>query len=288
MRRLLNTWVVAAVMAAVCLTGGASAGAVSGDANLPSAASLIERNATARGGLAAWRKVKTMTQFGHLEGATIGASTPNPAGASRKIGAPPHARSVAYTMYLARPQKMRLEVQVDGATAIRMFDGSHGWTIAPSPKGPIVAEFSPDEVRVAGAQQDLDGPLIDAPARGTKVDVEALESINGHDNYRLKLTTKDGTVRHLWIDGQTYLDTKVDGTRVAGGRTWPTETYFIAYKKVGHIIVPQVIETAIAGVRSTERVVIDRVVLNAPFEDSYFAPPMRTDAANARLFASPN
>ena len=121
--------------------------------------------------------------------------------------------------------------------------------------------------------------MIDAAAKGTKVDVEALESVNGHDNYRLKLTTKDGTVRHLWIDANTYLDTKVDGTRIAGGRSWPTATYFTAYRKVGGVVVPHVIETAISDVHSTERVVIDRVVLNTHLEDSYFAPPMRADAA---------
>ncbi len=248
------------------------------DPALPSVGSIIARNATARGGLEAWREIRTMTQFGHLEGTTMGGMAPK-AGAERKPAVPRQARSVAYTMYLARPQKMRLEVQVAGATAIRMFNGTHGWTMAPSPKGPIVAEFSPDEDRAAGSQQDLDGPLIDAPVKGTKVEVEALEPVNGRDNYRLKVTTKDGTSRHVWVDAQTYLETKVDGTRVVGGRVWPSETYFLSYKKVGKLLVPQVMETAIKDVRSTERVVIDRVVVNAPVKDSYFSPPLRSEIA---------
>jgi hypothetical protein len=267
----------AAFLSLSMLAGGAhSAG---GTQVLPSAAEIIDRNATARGGIAAWRNVKTMTQFGHLEGGSPGSGATKSAHASSNAGALPHTRSVGYTMYLARPHKMRLEVQVEGATAIQMFDGSRGWRIAPSPQGPVVAEYSAEEARVAASQQDLDGPLIDSKANGTKVEVEALEAINGTDNYRLKLTTKDGSVRHLWVDARTYLDTKIDGVRVVGGRAWPSATYFTAYQKVGNLLVPHLIETAVNDTRSTERIVIDRVVLNAPMKDSYFAPPTRSDTS---------
>ena len=243
---------------------------------LPSATNVIARNAEARGGLPAWHALESLSELGHLEKNPLGVAPPKGAHAHRREAQSPNTPQVSYRMYLARPHKLHLEVQVDALTAIQMFDGESGCTITPSAQGPVVRDWGPAEVEAAAGQQDLDGPLIDAVLKGTKVKVEAIEPVQGRDNYRLALTLKSGLVRHLWVDAETYLDTKIDGTRIIGDHPWPTETYFSGYKRVGAVLIPHVLETTIADVHSAERIVIDRIVVNQKYEDSFFTPPVRS------------
>ncbi len=249
--------------------------AAAGSRPLPSATQVIARNAEARGGLAAWHALQSLSELGHLEKNPLGVAAPKSAHAHRREAQSPNTPKVSYRMYLARPHKLHLEVQVDELTAIQMFDGEHGCTITPSAQGPVVRDWGTAEAEAAAGQQDLDGPLIDAVLKGTRVRVEAIEPVQGRDNYRLALTLKSGVVRHVWVDAETYLDTKIDGARVIGDRPWPTETYFSGYKWVGAVLIPHVLETTIADVHSTERVVIDRILVNRKYEDSFFTPPVR-------------
>ena len=56
------------------------------------------------------------------------------------------------------------------------------------------------------------------------------------------------------------------------------ETYFSAYKKVHGLVIPHALDTAVVGVRTTQRIIVDRVVLNPVIEDARFVPelPERT------------
>jgi len=45
-------------------------------------------------------------------------------------------------------------------------------------------------LKEAARQADLDGPLVDYAAKGTKIEMEASRRLGGKDNYRLKLTFK--------------------------------------------------------------------------------------------------
>ena len=242
---------------------------------LPSAAKVTARNAEARGGLAAWQVVESLAELGHLEKAATQAPRPRGAPARHRPAEPSKVPLVKYRMYLARPHKMRLEIQVEELTALQLFDGARGATITPSAQGPMVREWPAGEVAAAAGQQDLDGPLLDSVRKGTKVKVEAVEQVQGRDNYRLALTLSNGVVRHLWIDAETFLDTKIDGSRIIGDRAWATETYFGDYRKVGSLVIPHALETTVADAHSGERLVIDRVVVNQKHDDSFFAPPAR-------------
>ena len=236
----------------------------------------MARNALARGGLPAWQAVDSIAELGHVEKAATQAPRPRGAPARHKAAEQANVPIVKYRMYLARPHKMRLEIQVEELTAIQLFDGTRGATITPSAQGPMVREWPAGEAAAAAGQQDLDGPLLDAVRKGTKVRVEAVEPVLGRDSYRLALTLSNGVVRHVWVDTETFLDTKIDGTRVIGDRPWPTETYFSDYRKVGSLMIPHARETTVADAHAGERLVIDRVVVNKKYDDSFFVPPVRT------------
>ncbi len=263
-----------ATTAAAILPGIAAAGPEAAPppaAAVPTAEQIGERNAQARGGLQAWRELKTLSEKGYVEHGQI-------KGPRKRHGTPNGGRgaleqSVPFTLQIKRPHKLRLEMDLGDVAALQLFDGKDGWTLQPSAKGPLLRRFGPAEAEAHAEQSDPEGPLIDAAAKGTMVTLDGADTVEGHRAYKLTLTLKSGQVRHVWVDQQTYLDLKVDGSRLIEGRTWPAETYFYDWKSVGGLKLPYRVETAINDVRTSSRIVIEHVVVNAPLADAVFALP---------------
>jgi hypothetical protein len=52
---------------------------------------------------------------------------------------------------------------------------------------------------------------VDYAAKGTRVEFDGAEKVEGHDTYKLKVIEKSGHTVHVWIDAKTFLETKIDG-----------------------------------------------------------------------------
>jgi hypothetical protein len=128
-------------------------------------------------------------------------------------------------------------------------------------------------MKQAAQQQELDGFLIDYKAKGSKVEADGMEQVNGHDAYKLKLTLKDGEVRHVWVDAKTFLDVKIDGTRRMDGKARQVATYMSDYRNVKGVKVPFVMETSVEGVNGSERIAIKQVEVNPKLADAQFTRP---------------
>jgi outer membrane lipoprotein-sorting protein len=115
---------------------------------------------------------------------------------------------------------------------------------------------------------------MDYNAKGTKVEVQGIQTVEGRQAYNLKLTLKSGQGLHVWVDAETFLDVKVDGTpRRLDGKYHPVETYFRDFRQVKGLMVPYVLETAVEGTKRTEKIRIENVVVNPKLEDSHFTKP---------------
>ena len=247
-----------------------------------SAQEVVAKNVAARGGLKAWRAVKTMRMTGKIDAGRLRTKPPVPMYAMTKIHfdpsktkIPPEGKMIQlpFVMNLERPNKMRFEMQFLGDTAIQAYDGANGWKLRPFLGRHEVESFTPEEKKYASQQQELDGFLIDYAAKGSKVESEGIEKVNGHDAYKLKLTLKDGDVRHVWVDAKSFLDAKIDGTRRMDGKPRPVATYFRDYKSVKGLEIPFTMETTVQGVKDSEMISIQQVELNPKLADAQFARP---------------
>jgi outer membrane lipoprotein-sorting protein len=178
-----------------------------------------------------------------------------------------------FVMDLKRPNKMRFEMEFRGATAVQAYDGLNGWKLRPFLGRREVEPFTTDEMKQAAQQQELDGFLINYAAKGTTVEADGMEKVNGQEAYKLKLTLRDGQLRHVWVDARTFLDVKIDGTRRMDGKSRQVATYFRDYRNVNGLKVPFVMETSVDGVNGSEKIVIQQVALNPKLTDAQFAIP---------------
>ena len=185
---------------------------------------------------------------------------------------PKEQAQLPFRMELKRPRKSRLEIDFRGKTAIQVYDGTKGWKVRPFLNRHEVEAFTADELKAAALQSDLDGPLVDYAKKGTKVALEGTDKVEDNDTYRLKLTFKNGSVQHLWIDAKTFLEAKIEGTpRRLDGKSHSVEVYYRDFRPVSGLMMPFVLETKVQGIKQTEKILIEKATVNTAVEDSRFA-----------------
>jgi hypothetical protein len=218
---------------------------------------IIAKNAAARGGDDAWRKIHTMIWAGHIDSA----NAPTP--------------SVPFVLTLKRPSSTRFELTTMNQRILRMFDGKAGWKIRPSSGGvPDVQAYSPAEVRYSSEEQVIDGPLLDHAAKGIAVSLDGTDMLDDRKAYRLLVTLPSGAHRHVWVDAQSFLDVKYDREAPSlMGKPVTVEVSYRDYREVDGLKLPYTLESGVVGMPKKDKLVIDRVSINPPLNDSMFVKP---------------
>lgn len=237
------------------------------------------KNAAARGGVKAWLAVQTMSMTGKMDAGRIKPPA-KPVGVMEKGRRPKPVIQeegklveLPFVLEMQRPHKTRLEIEFAGQTAVQVFDGKNGWKLRPFLGRREVEAYTPDEMKSAEQLQDMEGVLINHAAKGTKLALDGMEQVEGKDAYKLRLTMKDGQVKHIWIDAKTFLDVKMDGTRKLNGKPRTVATYFRNYKSVDGLQIPHLVETSVEGIRGSEKINVEMVAINTKLEAKRFAKP---------------
>jgi outer membrane lipoprotein-sorting protein len=232
------------------------------------AAQIVDKNAAARGGLAAWRAVGAITMQGEMD-------------AGGKTDA-----KLPYVMNLKRPHKNRLEIRFQDQTAVQTFDGKQGWKYRPYLGRTEAEPLAPAELKVAAAADELDGPLIDHAAKGVRVELQGMDKVEGKNAYKLKLTPATGAARSVWVDSTSFLEVKIDGEpRKLDGRPHKVAIFYRDYKTVGGLNIPHTLETVVEGVKQTRKIVVKSVTINPKLDDALFGKPLPAAAASGKTSA---
>jgi outer membrane lipoprotein-sorting protein len=186
---------------------------------------------------------------------------------------------VPVTLELKRPRKMRMEMTFQGMTGIQAFDGSSGWQLMPFSGRKDPEPMSPDDVKEAEEQADIDGSLVDWKDKGHSVELIGKEPVEGADAYKLKVTLKSGDVRYVWLDAEYFLELRSEGKRMIRGSEMETETSYGDYKEVDGILFPFAIEGGAKGQPERQKVTVEKIELNPEIEDGRFVQPAAAPAA---------
>jgi hypothetical protein len=256
--RRLASWGL--ISAACCLPLLAGAAPATEPGGAPDLAQILAKNAAARGGLEAWRKVQTMVWGGHVErGDGSGAGMP-------------------FMFFQKRPNRTRFEIVVDKAKAVRVFDGDQGWKLRPAASGRAeVQAYTEEERRAARDALVIDGPVLDGKAKGVDVKLDGLDEVEGRKAFRLLARLPSGAMERVWVDAETFLEVKYDRPSRDASAPPATAVYLRNYKAFEGLQIPFTIETRASGGQVGDRLVIERIAVGAPLPDGMFArPDLRT------------
>jgi hypothetical protein len=258
------------------------------------AAQVLEKHIAARGGAQAWNAVQGLQLTGKIDAgrgdnharamkiveagkkATGRGTNAEIAAANGPKDTETQAQlQLPFTLDLKRRNKMRLEILVAGKPAVQVYDGQQGWKLRPFLNRTDSEPFTKEEAKTEASRDDLDGPLIGSAAKGAKVDLDGAELLDGQPAYRLKVTQKNGDVKHVWVDSKTFLDVKIDGfPRRMDGKMHNVYVYQRDFRKVeGGVMIPFVQETAVDGYSDKHKLIIDKATVNPRLDDALFAKP---------------
>jgi len=255
------------------------------------AAQVVDRHVAARGGAEAWKTVQSMQLSGKIDAGhgdsraramsmvnagkkASGKGTNAEIAAASADTGPEKEIQLPFTLVLRRPNLMRMEVVLEGSTAVQVFDGQRGWKLRPFLNRSDAEPFTADEMKTESERGDLDGPLVDYVAKGTKVELEGTEMVEGQPAYRLKVTPRKGTAKHVWIDGKTFLDVRTEGfPRRMDGSMHPVYVYQRDFRAVQGVMIPFVMETAVEGYAETHKLLIERAAINPKLDETLFSKP---------------
>jgi outer membrane lipoprotein-sorting protein len=214
---------------------------------------IIAKNAQAMGGLDKIKAVKSLRFTGKM---TVGPGMEAPV-----------------TMELKRPNQMRLEFTMQGLTGVQAYDGSSGWQISPFGGKKDPEPMSPEDLKQAQEQADMDGPLIDYKAKGNTVESLGKEKVEGTDAYKLKVVLKNGDIETMYLDADSYLEIKTISKRTVRGSEVEDENTLGDYKEVQGLLFPFSMQFGVKGHPEKQNLTIEKVEINPAVEDSRFKAP---------------
>jgi outer membrane lipoprotein-sorting protein len=222
---------------------------------------LVTKHVQARGGYEKLRAIQTIKM-------------------TRTVATP--FTSVEVVIYKKRPNLIRWEQTPKGQTTPipRAVSATGAWDIT---EGKVVTR--PDPLAVEGREidGDFDGLLVDWKEKGHTVTLEGQEKVGTRDTYKLKLTTKGGTSRDVYLDAETFLEAQIVGKvrlpqmdpRTKEFRFNDTILVFSDWREVNGVKFPFSVDEERTGGPITQSFAIytQKIEVNVPMEDALFAPP---------------
>lgn len=178
-----------------------------------------------------------------------------------------------------RPEKVREEFIIQGLAQIQAYDGKTGWQISPFSGRKDPELLSQDDMKSLIVDADMDGPLVNYKEKGHKAELVGHDSVEGTDCFKIKLSMKNGDVRYYYLDGDSFLELKLEIQTTIRGALQESEMYFGDYEQVGGIYYAFVVEQAQKGSASRAQVTVAKIEQNVALDDADFSMPASKPAA---------
>ena len=227
---------------------------------------IVARHIAARGGYEKLRSVQTIK-------------------ITRTVATP--FNDVKVVLYKKRPQLFRAEQSPPGQPpAVRGVNADAAWDTAPG--GRSTLRTAPASAETRDLDADFDGLLVDWKAKGHTVTFEGKEALPDAQTFKLKVTTRSGAVRYIYLDATTGLDRRHAGVlNLAPNRQMNFVMDFNGWRNVDGVMFPFDIgedrtgpEPSVSYATYTEK-----IELNVPMDDALFATPTGAAPAGAALAA---
>lgn len=173
----------------------------------------------------------------------------------------------------------RVELSLQGLTQIQAYDGKVGWRVDPFQGRKTAERLGADEARMLADEASIDGALLAARRKGSKVDYLGREDIDGTSAFKLRVSETDGDVFTYYLDPDTFLEIKILERRKVRGAERETENELGEYEVVGGVYFPFSIATGPKNSRDKQLITIESGEANPILAADLFAMPSGPAAA---------
>lgn len=181
-----------------------------------------------------------------------------------------------FTTLQVRPNKFRLEVDIQGATMIQAFDGEKAWFVAPWTGTTDPIELAGEQFEALKRQADFDGMLYNYEEKGYLTELAGKEDMEGTEVFRINQTDKDQNTYSHFIDAETYVLLKTTMKMKVGESEVESETLFSNYKEQDDMLVAFSIESRTNG-QTMSQINIENLEFGAKIDPSVFTMPAKQE-----------
>jgi len=169
-------------------------------------------------------------------------------------------------------KSLRNESTVMGNSMIQVVDDSKGWMIRSTQMGGTgePEDMPADQLKQQMGTLDPFGGLVNYKEKGNKVELVGKEKLDKNDVYHMKVTTKDGMSYDEYLDGNTFLVSKVK--MVMNGQEGEIE--FSDYKETDGIKFPSAMDVSNAQM-GTMTFITNKISVNTPVDSNIFKRPVK-------------
>lgn len=230
--------------------GGTNDGLRAQPENLPDGMEVLERNAEAIGGRAAFEGIDTLKTVSTLEIPIAGISG-------------------TVTTYSAAPRKLKIVVDIPqfGRQSSGFIDGV-AWSYSEIQGPQILQGEQADQQR-----QQADFYLAVEPGRlYASAETVGVEDVEGERCYKVELTTESGFEQTAWYSVDSGLQRKTASTTSSPQGEVTNETVILEYMDVQGIKIPKRTRSLIAGTQEV-LTMVEEAVADADLPDDAFEMP---------------
>lgn len=163
----------------------------------------------------------------------------------------------------------RVDISAMGMDGYIINTPTAGWSYMPF-MGQTAAEAMPeDAVKESVDELDMQGYLLDYKAKGNTVELVGKEDVDGTEAFKLKVTTKSGKVRTLFIDTKNYYIIRTVAKAVVMGQEQEVVSNLGDYKKTAEGFV---FAHSIGGAFGQGDLTVTKIEVNKPVDEKVFKP----------------
>jgi outer membrane lipoprotein-sorting protein len=223
-------------------------------ASAQTADEVLDHHVAAKGGLDRWRAVRSLTVSGTLTA---------------------FSETGPFVTEWKRPGHYRTEQTLLGKKVVVATDGTAAWWVHPLVGVAEPAALPEEEAKHLKRDAEYESPLIDAKAKGIKVEFPGKGDVDGQPALKLDVTRKDGAKETWFLDPKTFLEIARLDRKFDMGRENERWTYYSDFRTVDGLVIPHRIEEefSIRHVATD----IEKVQVNPEIDPARFKMPAKAE-----------
>ncbi len=137
-----------------------------------------------------------------------------------------------------RPDKFRLEVEIQGQKMLQVYNEGIGWYVAPWTGSLDAQDLPAEQLKSMKRQADIEGPLYNYKEKGHTAEFLGKDDLDGSEIYKVKLTFDDGDAATYFIDAENFVVLKEESIVNMRGQEVKNEVIYSDFKPIDDMIMP--------------------------------------------------
>ena len=143
-----------------------------------------------------------------------------------------------FMIAVVRPDKYRMEVEIQGQKMLQVYNAGIGWFVAPWTGSLDAQDLPAEQLKPMKRQADIEGPLYNYKEKGHTAEFLGKDDLEGSEVYKIKLTYDDGDEATYFIDAENFVVLKEESVVNMRGQEVKNEVLYSDYKPINDMIMP--------------------------------------------------